>query len=115
MRSRKSILRQVHHRSRRRFFQASLEWMEPRLLLSIIRVDTTSDADGANGADTLSLRQAIEISNGTLPVSSLTPAQQSLVSVTTSPANVIDFAIPAAIPADASESVAVPGFDPSNT
>jgi hypothetical protein len=96
MRSRKSTPRLTRGRSRRRFFQASLERMEPRLLLSMITVNSTGDADGADGSDTLSLRQAIEISNGTLPVKSLTPAQQGLVTLTSSPANTIDFALSAA-------------------
>ena len=87
--------------------------MESRRLLTRIVVDSTGDGDGADGSGTLSLRQAIEISNGTLQVGSLTQAQQALVSGTSTTANAIDFAIPAAEFGDASHSVAVPGFDPT--
>ena len=85
--------------------------MEARRLLTVITVDTTGDASGADGSNTLSLRQAIEISNGSLPVSTLTPAQQGLITVTTSAANTIDFAIPASTSPNL--DIPAPGFDPT--
>ena len=85
--------------------------MESRLLLTTITVNSAGDADGADGSDTLSLRQAIEISNGTLPVSSLTQAQQGLVTVSATTANTIDFGIRAST--SPGLDVPVPGFDPA--
>jgi parallel beta-helix repeat protein len=82
---------------KRKVFQ--LEMMEERQLLSTITVNTTND-DDTIGA-TLTLRQAIEISNGTLDVASLSPAQQALVNgalAGPNGQNVIDFAIPGAGP-----------------
>ncbi len=70
------------------------EVLEGRQLLAVIKVTSIGDADGADGSDTLSLRQAIEVSNGTLAVSSLTAAQKSLVVGALSSPNTIDFAIP---------------------
>ena len=55
----------------------AFEVLEERQLLATITVNTVSDSDSAG--TTLSLRQAIEISDGTLAVSSLTPQQQALV------------------------------------
>src|SRR3954463_2928237 len=46
------------------------EGLEGRRLLAVITVNSAGDADGADGSATLSLRQAIEVSNGTLPVAS---------------------------------------------
>ena len=66
--------------------------LEHRQLLSTITVNTASDTTSA--ATALSLRQAIEISNGTLSISSLTAAQQGLVSGALSSPNTIDFNIP---------------------
>lgn len=67
-----------------------------------ITVNTTSDEnDPADG--TISLREAIELSNGTLPFSALSPAEQALVAVTPVPPatgssppvpNTINFDIP---------------------
>jgi hypothetical protein len=71
-----------------------LEVLEERQLLATITVNTASDAGAA--PTTLSLRQAIEISNGTLAVSSLTSAQQAQVSGALSSPNTIDFDIPGA-------------------
>lgn len=68
------------------------EILEVRQLLATITVNTVSDTDSS--ATALSLRQAIEISNGTLPVSSLTAAQQALVSGALSSPNEINFNIP---------------------
>ena len=70
------------------------EILEGRRLLSTIIVNTTGDADGADGSSTLSLRQAIEIANGTLPVDSLTASQQSLVVGALSTPDTIAFDIP---------------------
>ena len=70
------------------------ELLETRHLLSTITVTSAGDADGADGSNTLSLRQAIEVSNGTLAVSTLTPAQQGLVVGALSNPNTIDFNIP---------------------
>ncbi len=70
------------------------EVLEDRQLLAVITVNSVGDADGADGSETLSLRQAIEVSNGTLAVSSLTAAQQSLVDGGLSTPNTIDFALP---------------------
>lgn len=74
---------------------ARLEALEPRTLLATILVTTNADTiDPADNA--LSLREAIEISNGTLPVSSLSPIEQVSVSGPLSlPApNTILFSIP---------------------
>jgi hypothetical protein len=71
-----------------------LEVLEERQLLATITVNTASDAGAA--PTKLSLRQAIEISNGTLAVSSLTSAQQAQVSGALSSPNTIDFDIPGA-------------------
>ena len=60
----------------------------------MITVNTTGDADGADGGTTLSLRQAIEVSNGTLAVASLTASQAAQVSGALSTPNTIDFNIP---------------------
>ena len=55
------------------------DMLEERQLLATITVNTVSDTTSIG--TTLSLRQAIEISDGTLPVSSLSGAQQALVLV----------------------------------
>ncbi len=70
------------------------ELLEGRQLLATITVTSAGDANGADGSGTLSLHQAIEIANGTLPVSSLTASQASLVVGALSTPNTIDFAIP---------------------
>ena len=71
-----------------------LEVLEERQLMATITVNTTSD--GSLSPSTVSLRQAIEISNGTLAVSSLTSAQQTLVSGAIGTPNTIDFNISSA-------------------
>ena len=85
--------------SRRRVRQGSLptrqfafDFLEERQLLATITVNTVSDTNLAG--TTLSLRQAIEVSNGTLSLSALTPTQQGLVSGALSTPNTIDFNIP---------------------
>jgi hypothetical protein len=65
-------------------------------LLATITVNTA--VDGTNSSSTLSLRQAIEISNGAIAVSSLTSQQQALVSGVVSASNTIDFDIPTSDP-----------------
>jgi CSLREA domain-containing protein len=71
----------------------AIEPLEGRRLLAALVVNTTADEnDPANG--TLSLREAIEISNGTLAISSLSAQEQSLVLGALSSPNEIDFAIP---------------------
>ncbi len=69
-----------------------LELLEGRQLLATITVNTT--ADSATPGTTLSLREAIEVSNGTLAVSSLTSQEQTLVSGAVGATNTIDFNIP---------------------
>jgi Bacterial Ig-like domain (group 3)/Right handed beta helix region/Bacterial Ig-like domain len=66
--------------------------LEHRQLLATITVNTASDSTSV--ATALSLRQAIEISNGTLLLSSLTGTQQGLVNGALSSPNTIDFNIP---------------------
>ena len=95
MRSRQTSPRPSLGRPWRHRFLASLERMEARQLLTTIFVNTTGDGEGADGSATLSLRQAIEISNGTLAVGSLTAAKRGQVSVSATAANQIEFAIPA--------------------
>ena len=76
-------------RRRKRF---SVEPLESRQLLSTITVNTTADETAADS--TLSLREAIEVSDGTLAVSSLSSQEQALVSGTVGSSNTIDFNIP---------------------
>jgi hypothetical protein len=75
-----------------------LEMLEDRQLLATITVNTAVDANNSTSA--LSLRQAIEISNFTLPISSLSTQQQALVSgaVGGGATNTIDFNIPTTDP-----------------
>ena len=60
--------------------------------MSTITVNTT--ADDTSPDTTLSLREAIEVSNGTLPVSSLSTHEQAQVSGPVGSTNTIDFNIP---------------------
>jgi hypothetical protein len=69
-----------------------LEVLEDRQLLATLTVNTT--ADGATPDATLSLRQAIELSDGTLAVSSLSTQEQAQVSGAVGTSNTIDFNIP---------------------
>ncbi len=73
-----------------------VEVLEERQLLSTITVNTTADDTTAD--TTLSLREAIEVSNGTLAVSSLSPQEQAQVSGVVGPTNTIDFNIPTSDP-----------------
>jgi Bacterial Ig-like domain (group 3) len=79
-------------RKMRRRKELSLDLLELRQLLATINVNTTADSTTAGA--TLSLRQAIEVSNGTHAVSSLSTQQQALVSGTVGSSNTIDFRIP---------------------
>jgi Bacterial Ig-like domain (group 3) len=73
-----------------------LELLEDRQLLSTITVNTT--ADDATPDANLSLRQAIEVSDGTLAVSSLSLQEQALVSGPVGSTNTINFNIPTSDP-----------------
>jgi hypothetical protein len=81
-------------RSRRRAAarRSSCECLEGRLLPATLVVNTT--ADDITVDDTLSLREAIEISNGTLGLADLSASEQAQVSGDLSQPNTIDFAIP---------------------
>jgi CSLREA domain-containing protein len=68
------------------------EVLEDRQLLASIAVNTT--ADDTTPDATLSLREAIEVSDGTLAVSSLSTQEQSLVSGAVGASNTIGFNIP---------------------
>jgi hypothetical protein len=86
------------------------EVLEGRLLLATITVNSSGDSDGADGSATLSLRQAIEISNGTLAISSLSVAQASLVSGPLALSNTIDFNIAGTGPFVISPTSALPSI-----
>ena len=73
-----------------------VEFLEDRRLLSTITVNTTAD-DTAPDA-TLSLREAIEVSNGTLAVSALSTQEQAQVVGAVGSTNTIGFAIPSTDP-----------------
>jgi hypothetical protein len=67
--------------------------LEDRRLLATLTVNTASDTVGP--ADpTLSLREAIEVSNGTLAISALTQQAQAQITGALSTPNTIDFDIP---------------------
>ncbi len=85
-----------------------MEALETRQLLSLIVVNTAQDE---NAPDTLlTLREAIEVSNGTLPFSALTAQQQQPVFLSpNSTSTDIKFAIPASTATNL--DVPVPGFD----
>jgi hypothetical protein len=85
--------RRVRHR-RLPFRRFAFDFLEDRQLLATITVNTVSDTN--SGGTTLSLRQAIEISDGTLSLSSLTSSQQALVRGVLSTPNTINFNIPSA-------------------
>ena len=72
--------------------QWTLEPLEARSLLAVITVNSALDASAPNTV--MTLRQAINISNGSLPISSLTPQQQAQVAGTLSSPNSISFNIP---------------------
>jgi len=84
-----------HKASRRNRLVAEI--LESRQLLAVITVNSTGDSEGADGGIVLSLRQAIEISDGTLAISALSSSQGGLVRGTLSTPNTIDFAIASGI------------------
>ena len=102
----------VHRKTSRRRKPArpAAEVLERRQLLATITVNTTADDDGTAGTTTLSLRQAIELSNGTLALSALTQAQANLVVGGLSGRNTIDFDIPGAGPFTISPTSALPAI-----
>jgi uncharacterized repeat protein (TIGR01451 family)/CSLREA domain-containing protein len=69
------------------------EILEDRRLLAVLTVNTAADEDDQTDT-TLSLREAIEVSNGDLAVSALSTQEQAQVSGALSSPNTIDFAIP---------------------
>jgi hypothetical protein len=73
-----------------------VEVLEGRQLLATITVDTAADPPTAGA--TLSLREAIEVSDGTLAVSSLSTQAQARVNGDVGPTNTIDFKIPTSDP-----------------
>jgi CSLREA domain-containing protein len=77
-------------KSRRRK-RLSVEVLEDRQLLATITVNTTADEAAADS--TVSLREAIEVSDGTLPVSSLSTQEQAQVNGAVGSTNTIDFNI----------------------
>ncbi len=87
--------RRTSPRLRRSQRSLGFEPLEPRELLATIVVNTTGDGNDPTAA-TISLREAIEISNGTLAVSALSGAAQGLVfgTVTAGVPNTIGFALP---------------------
>ena len=88
----------------------SAEILERRGLLATIIVASAGDADGADGGSTLSLRQAIEISDGALAISALSPSQAGLVTGVLSSPNTIDFAIPGVGPFVIEPGTALPAI-----
>jgi hypothetical protein len=82
----------VSARKLRRRRCLSVELLEERQLLATITVNTTADEAAADS--TLSLREALEVSNGTLPVQSLSTQAQAQVSGVVGNTNTIDFNIP---------------------
>jgi hypothetical protein len=78
-----------------------VEVLEDRQLLATITVNATADDTTADA--TLSLREAIEVSDGTLPVASLSKQEQAQVSGAVGATNTIDFNIPKTDP----------GYDPA--
>ena len=73
----------------------SVDVLEDRQLLATITVNTAGDTTSGVA---LSLRQAIEVSDGTLPVSSLSTQEQAQVSGAVGATNTIDFNIPTTDP-----------------
>jgi Bacterial Ig-like domain (group 3)/Right handed beta helix region len=80
----------------RRRSKVCVERLEDRQLLATITVNTA--ADPATPGTTLSLRQAIEVSDGTLAVPSLSTQEQAQVSGAIGNTNTIDFNIPTSDP-----------------
>jgi hypothetical protein len=76
----------------RRRKKLHVELLEDRQLLALLTVNTTADDTSADS--TLSLREAIEVSSGSLAVSSLSSQEQAQVSGPVGATNTIDFNIP---------------------
>jgi CSLREA domain-containing protein len=85
----------------RRRTKMQVEVLEDRRLLATITVNTTADDTTADA--TLSLREAIEVSDGTLAVSSLSTQEEAQVSGAIASPNTIQFDIPQTDP----------GYDPA--
>ena len=96
--------------SKRHRLALALEPLESRRLLATLTVNTTSDAVGPTDP-TLSLREAIEVSNGTLAISALSTQAQAQISGALGTPNSIHFAIPASTAPNL--DVPVAGFDPN--
>jgi CSLREA domain-containing protein len=77
----------------RRRKKLHVELLEDRQLLATLTVNTTADDAAANAS--LSLREAIEVSDGTLALSALSAQEKAQVSGAVGASNTIDFNIPA--------------------
>ena len=86
-------LRRCDRRTRCRSSLPQVESLESRRLLAILTVDTAGDSNEPTDP-TLSLRDAIEVSNGTLAVSALSSQAQAQISGALGSPNTIDFDIP---------------------
>jgi hypothetical protein len=76
----------------RRRKRPAVEVLEERQLLAVITVDTAADETAMDS--TLSLREAIEVSDGTLAISLLSAQERAQVSGAVGNSNTIDFNIP---------------------
>jgi uncharacterized repeat protein (TIGR01451 family) len=83
----------ARNRIRRSVRFVQLERLEDRRLLASLTVNTVSDSDNPTDP-TLSLREAIEVCNGTLSVAALSATAQLQVQGTLTTPNTIDFIIP---------------------
>jgi Bacterial Ig-like domain (group 3) len=95
-------------RGARRVFP--VEILERRQLLATITVNTSADFDGTAGGDALSLRQAIELSDGTLSLAALGPSRAHLVVGGPSSPNTIDFDIPGTGPFTIAPTTGLPAI-----
>ncbi len=86
----------IHALKSRRRTQPRIDVLEDRQLLSTITVNTTADETAADS--TMSLREAIELSDGTLSVSALSTQEKAQVSGAVGSTNTIDFNIPTTDP-----------------
>jgi hypothetical protein len=82
-------------KSRRRQ-RLAVEVLEGRQLLATLTVNTAADESAVDS--TLSLREAIEVSDGDLPVTALSSLERHQISGTVGSSNTIDFQIPKAGP-----------------
>ncbi len=81
--------------SLRRSFVPRLDVLEDRLAPAVLTVNSLADNTTADA--TLSLRQAIDVVNGSLALSSLSPAEQGQISGTLGNNDTIQFALPAGL------------------